>query len=64
MPTNRLAPTSTQLYVVRWIRDDGRDVKHKHFTREHDARAFLDKLHGYGKEAALFATPAKWRAVA
>lgn len=61
MPTNRLTPTSPQLYVVRWLREDGRDVKHKHFTREHDARAFLHRLQAFGKEAALFTTRTDWK---
>ena len=56
----RLTPTSRQLYIVRWIREDGRDVRHKHFTRENDARAFLARLQGYGKDAALFTTNTEW----
>lgn len=63
MPTDRLTPTSPQLYIVRWIRDDGRDVKHKHFTREHDARAFLAKLHRFEKTAALFTTRTDWQPI-
>lgn len=57
---DRLTPTSPHLYVVRWIRTDGRDVKHKHFTRETDARAFHTKLTGLGKTAAIFSTPTTW----
>lgn len=61
MSNNRLTPTSRQLHVVRWIREDGRDVKHKHFTREQDARAYLARLQGFGKEAALFTTRTDWK---
>ena len=61
-PVNaRLTPTSRQLYIVRWIREDGRDVRHKHFTRETDARAFLARLQDYGKDAALFTTHTDWK---
>lgn len=60
----RLQPRNGQLYIVRWIREGARaDVKHRHFTREHDARQFLDKLHKFGKTAAIFTTRTQWDAV-
>ena len=58
---DRLTPTTTRLYVVRWIREDGRDVKHKHFTRESDAQNFHDRLTRFGKTAAIFTTQTSWK---
>ena len=60
MSANRLTPNDGPLYVVRWIRDDGRDVKHRYFRRESDATRFLAKLRAVGKPSALYAAPATW----
>jgi hypothetical protein len=57
---DRLTPTANRLYVVRWIRADGRDIKHRYFAREIDARAFHAKLTGFGKTAAIFTTVTSW----
>ncbi len=45
----RLTPSNGPLHVVRWIRDDGRDVKHRYFRRDTDASAFVRKLIANGK---------------
>ena len=56
----RLYPRSTRLWTVRWIREDGRNAKHKRFSRQSDAEAFHRKLREHGKEAAIFTTPVEW----
>jgi hypothetical protein len=56
--SDRLTPTSSTLWVVRWVRADGRDVKHRYFRRQSDAETFHAKLEG--REAALFSTPTAW----
>ncbi len=61
MTAPRIAPAPGPLYVVRWIRLDGRDVKHRYFRRRHDARAFQAKLRAAGRDARLYQTPTTWR---
>lgn len=58
---DRLTPRATELFVVRWIREDGRDVKHKHFTRSADAERFHDRLREAGKDVAIYSTATDWR---
>lgn len=63
---DRLTPRNGTLYIVRWIRDDGRDVKHKYFTRRHDAEQFANKLVDHGKDTddvAIFTTTTTWEEV-
>lgn len=57
-PSHPDKPTAPRRPLVR---EDGRDVRHKHFTREHDARTFLKRLQDYGKDAALFTTSTDWK---
>jgi hypothetical protein len=59
----RLTPTNGDLWTVRWITSSGRDVKHKYFRREVDARRFLDKLTQLDKDAAIFRTSTDWAEV-
>lgn len=53
----RLTPRTAELFAVRWIREDGRDVKHRLFTRHHNAVAYAKKIAGYGKAAEVFRAP-------
>lgn len=57
----QLEPSTARLYVVRWIREDGRNAKHKHFSRAADATDFHDKLTSLGKTAAIYTTPVQWQ---
>lgn len=61
-PTTRddLTPPNGTIYVVRWIRADGRDTKHKYFRRSHDAQTFHDRLHAGGWTVATFTSDTKW----
>lgn len=56
----RLAPSDGPLYVVRWIRLDGRDARHRYFRRRHDAEAFQQKLVATGRDTRLFQTSTAW----
>ncbi len=60
-PEQRIAPVDGALYVVRWVRLDGRVVKHRYFRRRHDAKAFQLKLHKVSREARLYKTAATWQ---
>ncbi len=63
MSASRVAPTVGPLYVVRWIRLDGRDVRHRYYRRQHDAKAFQAKLRAAGREARIYRTPTTWQEV-
>jgi hypothetical protein len=58
-----LTPTDGPLYVVRWLRLDGRNAKHRYFRREHDARRFLDRLVNGGWTARLYVSETTWKDV-
>lgn len=55
-----LLPRNGRLHVVRWVRADGRDVRHRYYRRVVDARNFLDRLRASGREAAMFSTSVTW----
>ncbi|MDP9820406.1 hypothetical protein [Nocardioides massiliensis] len=58
----RLTPRDGKLYTVRWIRQGNRpDVRHKHFTRGHDAHQYADKLRRFGKDAEVYVTDTRWQ---
>lgn len=57
----QLQPQTTRLFVVRWIREDGRNAKHKHFSRAAQAADFHHKLTQAGKTAAIYTTPVQWQ---
>ena len=59
----RLTPTDGPLHVVRWVREDGRDIKHRYFRRTTDADTFATKLIANGKhpgDVATFTTTTAW----
>lgn len=55
-----LNPQNTTLHIVRWIRADGTEIRHRYFWRLRDAVAFHDKLAASGKTVAMFETPTEW----
>lgn len=55
-----LKPRDGRLHVVRWVRKDGRDTRHRYFRRVTDARRFLAKLIASGRDAAMFSTQVTW----
>lgn len=63
-PAPRTAPRNGELYAVRWVRTDGRDVKHRYFRRWTDALTFAQKLRSYGKRPRVYVTDTTWTEVA
>lgn len=57
---NQLKPHDGNLWVVRWVRADGRTIKHRYYRREHDARAFYFKLLEVGRDVAVFRSATGW----
>lgn len=55
-----LKPGARRLWIVRWIREDGTETRHRIFLRQHAAQRFHAKLLDHGREAALFSTSATW----
>lgn len=62
-PGTRLVPVSGPIWVVRWVRLDGRDVRHRYFRRRGDAEALQRKFRAVGREARVYETTTKWREV-
>jgi hypothetical protein len=58
----RLLPRGGNLFVVRWIRDDGHEVLHRYFRRRVDAERCAARLADRGKATALFETATEWKA--
>jgi len=59
--TTRLRPPDGRVFVVRWVRNDGRDVVHRFYLRRHAAVARAERLRRWGKDVAVFESPAAWR---
>ena len=55
-----LRPRNGGLWVVRWIRTDGRNAKHRYFRRRADARVFAARLRSLGKPVRVYLTETKW----
>jgi hypothetical protein len=55
-----LKPSAPRLFIVRWVRADGTETKHRTFLRRHPAERFHAKLLDHGCEAALFSSAASW----
>lgn len=52
---------AVRLYVVRWVRADGRDVQHRYYRRRADANRFLLALLRVERHAALYVSDTTWR---
>lgn len=61
---DRMTPVDGALYVVRWVRLDGRDVRHRYYRRLIDAKGFQAKLDGVERDARIYLTTTKWQKVA
>jgi len=59
--SGRLHPRDGRVYVVRWVRTDGRDVKHRFYLRRHDALARAERLRRWGKDVAVYESPVAWQ---
>ncbi len=62
MTADRLRPRSRRLWLVRWVEVSGRNVRHRYYTRHHDASRFLDTLQDHGRDAELYLTRVEWEA--
>jgi hypothetical protein len=57
-----LRPSADRVWIVRWVREDGRDTKHRMFLRRHPARTFCARLRANGKDVANFTSDTTWKA--
>ncbi len=59
--TTRLRPPDGSVWVVRWVRNDGRDAVHRFYLRRHDALARAERLRSWGKDVAVYESPVAWQ---
>lgn len=55
-----LKPGTARVWIVRWVRADGTETRHRTFLRRHPAQRFLAALLDHGRTAGLFSTAATW----
>jgi hypothetical protein len=58
-----LRPRTPRLWIVRWVREDGSETRHRIYMTRHAATRFLRALLADGREAAMFSTPVEWERV-
>jgi len=58
-----LRPRDGKLYVVRWVRADGSETRHRYFRRLDDAAKFDERLAAAGREVNIFETDTRWSEV-
>lgn len=51
-----LVPRIRRVHLVRWMRADRPEAKHRYFARAGDARTFQQKLAGYDIPAKIYVT--------
>ena len=59
--SGRLHPRDGRVYVVRWVRTDGRDVKHRFYLRRHDALARAERSPLVGQGRRRLRSPVAWQ---
>jgi len=55
-----LKPSSRRIWIVRWIREDGTETRHRVYLQRFSAQRFLTTLLDHGRTAGMFSTPATW----
>jgi len=55
-----LKPSSRRIWIVRWIREDGTETRHRVYLQRFSAQRFLTALQADGRAAAMFSTSATW----
>lgn len=55
-----LKPSAPRLWIVRWVRAEGTETRHRMFLRRHPAQRFLTMLLEEGRTARMFGTAASW----
>jgi len=56
-----LKPSAPRLWIVRWVRADGLETRHRMFLRRHPAQRFLTMLLDEGRTARMFGTSVCWK---
>jgi len=56
-----LKPSAPRLWIVRWVRADGTETRHRTFLRRHHAQRHLATLLDHGRTAGMFGTRATWQ---
>lgn len=56
-----IRPPDGWIYVVRWLRRDGLEVRHRYYRHRSHARAFADRLADYGIPSSTYRTEATWQ---
>lgn len=57
-----LKPRGRRVWIVRWVRADGRETVHKIYMRRHPAERFCRRLKRSGREAEIFTSAVDWSA--
>ncbi len=55
-----LKPGAARVWIVRWVRADGRETRHRMYLQWFAAQRFHAMLLDDGRDAALFSTRATW----
>jgi len=55
-----LKPRARRLWIVRWVREDGTETRHRVYLQRFSAQRFLTALVEDGRDAAMFSTSATW----
>jgi len=58
-----LKPRTRRVWIVRWVRADGHETRHRVYLTRHHAARFHDVLLDGGRDAAMFTTDVDWHEV-
>ncbi len=56
-----LKPSARRIWIVRWVRADGLETRHRMFLRRHPAQRFLAMLIDHGRTAGMFSASVCWK---
>ncbi|NYG05724.1 hypothetical protein BJ986_000211 [Phycicoccus badiiscoriae] len=51
-----LMPKADRVWIVRWVREDGSETRHRTYLRRHPAERFIAALLEDGRDAAMFSS--------
>jgi hypothetical protein len=55
-----LKPSAPRVWIVRWVRADGTETRHRVYLQRYAAQRFHAMLLDDGRDVALFSTSATW----
>ena len=55
-----LKPSAARVWIVRWVRADGAETRHRMYLQQFAAQRFHALLLDDGREVALYSTSATW----